>query len=251
MIRKHEPNSWNSFAVNAKQSKIALITGASKGIGRATALALAKEDVFVLAAARTESELKSLCKEISSAGGNSEYLVVDLTQSDDIDQLAAKIQNTGVNLKFLVHSAGVARVGRIADMNLSDWEATLRMNLTIPFLITQKCLPLMSQRSKIVFINSVAGRITFPEWAAYSASKYGLRALADTLRQEVQERGISVTSVYPSSVDTPMQDELPYNWDRAKMLSVENVARVIVQIYRQEPEVCIKEIDLENTAGTF
>ena len=237
--------------MNAKHSDLALITGASKGIGRATALALAREDVFVFATARTESELRSLKDEISAAGGKCDYCVADLAQLDAIDSLVAAIQKTGKRLKFLVHSTGVARVGQIKDMNLYDWDATIRMNLTIPFLLTQKCLPLMEKGSKIVFINSVAGRMTFPEWAAYSASKYGLRALADTLRQEVQSRGISVTSVYPSSVDTPMQDQLPYDWDRKKMLNPEDVARVIVQIYRQPTGVVIKEIDLENAAGTF
>jgi 3-oxoacyl-[acyl-carrier protein] reductase len=237
--------------VNEKHSDLALITGASKGIGRATALALAREGVHVLATARTDSELQTLCDEISAAGGTSEYLVADIAQTSEIDRLISEIQKRGKNLNFLLHSAGVARVGQIADMSESDWENSLRMNLTVPFLLTQKCLSLMENGSKIVFINSVAGRTTFPEWAAYSASKFALKALADTLRQEVQSRGISITSVYPSSVDTPMQDQLPYDWERKKMLRPEDVAKVIVQIYRQPQNVCVKEIDVENAAGTF
>lgn len=237
--------------MSAKHSDLVLITGASKGIGRAAALALALEGAYILATSRTEPELQHLNEEISAAGGSSDYFVNDLAQAHAVDSLIAAIQKTGKQLTFILHSAGVARVGQITDMKLSDWDATIRMNLTIPFLLTQKCLPLMTRGSKIVFINSVAGRTTFPEWAAYSASKYGLKALADTLRQEVQGQGISVTSVYPSSVDTPMQDQLPYDWDRKKMLKPEDVAKTIVQIYRQPAGVVIKEIDLENAAGIF
>jgi NADP-dependent 3-hydroxy acid dehydrogenase YdfG len=232
-------------------SKLALITGASKGIGRATALTLANEDLHLFITARNEEQLNSLSDEISKAGGTCTTFIADLRKPEDMESVLEAIRALNLILSILVHSAGVARVGLISQMKSADWEETLDINLTIPFLLTQLCLPLMSAGSKIIFINSVAGKATFSEWAAYCASKYGLRALADTLRQEVQQQGIAVTSIYPTSVDTPMQDQLPYNWDRSKMLAPADVAAAIANIYHQPANICVKEIDLENNSGTF
>jgi NADP-dependent 3-hydroxy acid dehydrogenase YdfG len=219
-------------------SKLALITGASKGIGRATALTLANEDLHLFITARNEEQLNSLSDEISKAGGTCTTFIADLRKPEDMESVLEAIRALNLILSILVHSAGVARVGLISQMKSADWEETLDINLTIPFLLTQLCLPLMSAGSKIIL-------------AAYCASKYGLRGLADTLRQEVQKQGIAVTSIYPASVDTPMQDQLPYNWDRSKMLAPADVAAAIANIYHQPANICVKEIDLENNSGTF
>jgi NADP-dependent 3-hydroxy acid dehydrogenase YdfG len=237
--------------VNEVPSKLALITGASKGIGRATALTLANEDLHLFLTARNQDQLQSLSDEIKEVGGTSTIYVADLRNAGDINDLIGAIRSIKLNLSLLVHSAGIARIGMVSQMSPSDWEEALQVNLTIPFVITQHCLPLMKRGSKIIFINSVAGKATFSEWAAYCASKHGLRALADTLRQEVQPLGISVTSIYPASVDTPMQDHLPYDWDRTKMLDPMNVAFSIAHVFNQPSDVSIKEIDLENNSGTF
>jgi NAD(P)-dependent dehydrogenase (short-subunit alcohol dehydrogenase family) len=136
-------------------------------------------------------------------------------------------------------------------MTPAAWREVLETNLTVPFLLSRQCIPLMAEHSRIIFINSIGGKLAFPEWSAYCAAKHGLRALADVLRQEVAEKSIRVTSVFPASVDTPLQAELPYNWDRSKMLKAEDVARVIVDIFRQPEQVVIREVDLENPAGVF
>jgi NADP-dependent 3-hydroxy acid dehydrogenase YdfG len=136
-------------------------------------------------------------------------------------------------------------------MSLADWRRVIDVNLTAPFMLTQKILPLMKKDSQFVFINSVGGRQTFPEWSAYCSYKFGLKAFADTLRQEVAKRGIKVTTLFSASVDTVMHSELPYNWDRSKMLKPKDVANALVYLLNQSPEVVIKEMDIENIAGTF
>ena len=152
---------------------------------------------------------------------------------------------------LLVHSAGIAKIGTVETMSFSDWQKTIDVNLSSPFFLSQKCIPHLSKNAHIFFVNSVAGNQTFSEWAAYCASKSGLRALADTLRQELAPGGIKVTSIYPSSVDTPMQDKIPYDWDRSKMLRPDDVAEALVNCYQRPAHVQIKDIHLENLAGTF
>jgi NADP-dependent 3-hydroxy acid dehydrogenase YdfG len=227
----------------------ALITGSTKGIGRATAMALSKAGLHIIATGRNTKELDTLKKEITAQNGTCDIFSLDLTNSDELSTLTDRIGTQSLSL--LVHCAGVALVGKIEEMNLNAWRNVLETNLTIPFILTQKCLPAMKPGSRIIFINSVGGKMAFPEWAAYCAAKHGLRALADVLRTEVAEKGIQVTSIFPTSVDTPMQAGLPYDWDRSKMLKAEDVARMIVNVYREPDNVVIKEIDLENPAGIF
>jgi len=152
---------------------------------------------------------------------------------------------------MVIHNAGTARVGKIEEMPASDWRRVIDVNLTAPFFLTQKVLPLMKSGSQFVFINSVAGRQSFPEWAAYSASKHGLKALADTLRLEVAEKGIRVTTLYPSSVDTLLHDDLPYDWERSKMLKPRDVANAVAYLLKQPDNITINELDIENCAGKF
>ena len=232
-------------------SDLALITGATKGVGRAVALSLASQDVTLLITGRDKHDLQSLKEEIEAQNGSGDYVVADLNEPVAFDQLTDAISSQAKPLRLLVHSAGIAKVGKISAMPLREWQENLAVNLTAPFYLTQKCLPFMPSGSSVVFINSVAGKTSFPEWAAYSAAKAGLAALADTLRLEVQAQGIKVISIFPTSVDTPLQDKLPFNWDRSNMLTAKQVADIVKFCYLQPDQVMLKNIELENIAGTF
>ena len=232
-------------------SDIALITGASRGIGRSTAKAFASSGLTVYAIARNLEDLNSLQQEISHEGGRCIYQSTDLMIDDQIDRIVENVKSTGMKIAVLVHNAGIAKVGQLKDMKPSDWRETIELNLTAPFLLTHKLFPYLADYCHIFFINSVAGRQTFPEWSAYCASKWGLKAMADVLRQELGGTGIKVTSVYPSSVDTALHDHLPYDWDREKMLKDADVSKAIIACFKQSSQVQIREIDLENLSGTF
>jgi NADP-dependent 3-hydroxy acid dehydrogenase YdfG len=232
-------------------SDLALITGASKGIGRATALQLARENIEILATGRNVPDLESLKAQILDAGGTCHVLPAELNKDSGQEALITEIKNSGKKLKLLVHSAGVAKVGKVEEMKKTDWQDVIETNLSVPFYLTRKCLPLMGNGSQIIFINSGAGKQTFSEWAAYCASKHGLRALADVLRAEVGNRGIRVTTIYPASVDTPMQAGLPYGWDTSKMMQPEDVARAVINCFKQPANVTITDLELQNPAGIF
>ena len=232
-------------------SDLALITGASKGIGRATALKLAIEGVEILATGRNVADLESLKDEILAAGGTCHIHPAELTNDSDLNVLIDEITKSGKRLKLLVHSAAVAKVGKVEEMKKADWQDVIETNLSAPFYLTQKCLPLLNSGSQIIFINSRAGKQSFSEWAAYCASKHGLRAMADVLRAEVSVKGIRVTTIYPASVDTPMQTGLPYDWDTSKMMQPEDVARAVIDCFKQPANVTITDLELQNPAGIF
>jgi len=232
-------------------SKLAFVTGASKGIGRAVALEAANCGLDVIITGRNKEDLKSLKDEISRKGQHCYNFSVDLNNFNEIEKLEKDVTNSKRKISLLVHSAGVAQVGCIREMSIEDWEMNIKTNLTAPFIITQKLLPLMVSKSHIIFINSVAGRQSFPEWSSYCASKFGLKAFADCLRSEITSDNIKVTTIFPASVDTPMQDSLPYDWDRTKMLKPKDVAKAVMHCFSQPNDIQIKEFDIENCAGTF
>ncbi len=230
-------------------SEWAVITGASKGIGRATAALAAEENLSVLALGRDENDLQSLKNEVGK--GNIYPLSADLTAANERAEIVSFLKQNTVSVNLLVHSAGIVSLGSVAEMPEQEWRQVLEVNLTVPFLLTKELLPFMKNGSQIVFINSVAGRQAFPDWSAYCVSKFGLRALADTLREETESRGIRVTTVFPAATDTPMQDGIPYGWDRKKMLQAADVAKATMFCYKQPTSVLIKELDIQNMAGTL
>jgi NADP-dependent 3-hydroxy acid dehydrogenase YdfG len=232
-------------------SEIALVTGASKGVGRSIAKRLAETGLTVFATARNVEQLQSLKKEIEEKSGTCIYYATELADESQIVEMVNEIFKEGLEIRVLVQNAGLAIVGPVKNMPLSAWRKTLDVNLTAPFLLTQKSIPILSKIAHLFFINSVAGNQAFADWSAYCASKFGLKALAESLRQELAPEGIKVTTIYPASIDTTMQDKIPYDWDRDKMLNPDDVAEALINCYKQPAHVQIKDIHLENLAGTF
>ena len=233
-------------------AKIAVVSGASRGIGAAIARSLAEHQLAVILLARNKEHLNQVTDYLKAEGGTALAYVCDITKPKDVKKLAEIIAGNNSKIELLINNAGISRTGAVEGMSVGDWNAVINTNLTGSFMLTQALLPVITeQRGQIVFINSVAGKQSFPNWAAYNASKAGLRALADTLRQELTSRGIRVTSIYPAAVDTPIHDDLPYDWDRTKMMRARDIAEAVMYCYKQAPTVRINEIDLENTAGTF
>jgi len=233
-------------------TKLAVVSGASKGIGAAIARSLAEHQLGVVLLGRNKENLNKVADYLKAETGMAMTFPCDITKPKDVQKLVQMIAKTNSKIELLVNNAGISRTGSVEEFSYSDWQAVLDTNLNGSFLLTKSLLPLITdQRGQIIFINSVAGKQSFPEWSAYNASKAGLRALADTLRAELNPRGIRVTSIYPAAVDTPLHDELPYDWDRSKMMRASDIAQAVLFCYKQAPSVRINEIDLENSAGTF
>jgi NADP-dependent 3-hydroxy acid dehydrogenase YdfG len=227
-------------------SKQIMITGANGGIGKEIAKSLAAAGHTIIALARNQQRLQALAGEIGCT-----TISADLTVKEEIEKIATYLNNHNQRINALIHCAGIARVAKIGDMSWEAWQQVLAINLNAPFYLSRVLLPYIKQPGHLIFVNSTAGLDTFPEWGAYCASKYALRALADTLRKELKESSIKVTSVYPASTDTGMHEDLPYNWNRKKMLKAENVARAVAYCIEQSEHVSVNSIDLEHVTGTF
>ena len=186
---------------------VALITGASRGIGAATARELARRGYALVLAARSLPELEALAGELTRAGAPALPVPTDMRRPEHVERLARVALAHFGRVDALINNAGVGGKGRgLARMEPDDVREILAVNLEAPALLTRALLPPMLERRSgaVVFVGSVAGRVALPGSAAYSASKHGLRGLALALRREVRGRGVRITLVAPGFVDTDM-----------------------------------------------
>ena len=194
-----------------ERARVALVTGAGRGIGRATALALAAVGTSVVAAARSLRELEAVVSEIAGAGGEATALVCDLTDRSQSTTLVERAASALGPIDILVNNAGIgssADPRLLADFRNPFWDQTLELNLTAPYLLSKAALPHMrTQRwGRIVTVASINGRIPTPYSGAYVASKHGVIGLMRTLALEVAAEGITVNCVCPGSVRTRVND---------------------------------------------
>jgi 3-oxoacyl-[acyl-carrier protein] reductase len=188
------------------QGRIALVTGASQGIGRACALELARAGATVALAARNESKLAEAAAEISSAGGTAAVFALDVGSEDSIKAGAKAVLEKLGKVEILVNNAGITRDGLVLRMKRPDWDDVLSTNLTGAFLLTQAVLSQMLRNrwGRIVNITSVVGETGQAGQVNYAASKAGLIGMTRALAREVGSRGITVNAVAPGYIETPM-----------------------------------------------
>ena len=207
------------------------ITGASRGIGRATALALAAPGATLALAGRTTAALEELALEVQERGAQALVVPVDLRDLEGLQAAAQSALEVLGGLDVLINNGGIFNVRSLEHTDPTFFEDMLRVNLTAPLVLARACLGALRKSSSAVVVNvlSIAAETGFPANSAYSASKYGLRGLSDVWRAELGEMAIQVRAVYPQGTDTSIFDDVPGDWDRSSMDSVEDVAKLIVQ----------------------
>jgi NADP-dependent 3-hydroxy acid dehydrogenase YdfG len=189
--------------------KIAIVTGASSGIGAEISRALAAQGVRLWLLGRDAARLLAVADEARRWSGSVWTHQVDLGLDQDIRRLVAEVAEKCGAADILVHSAGCISVGKIAEDSVDEFDKQFRVNVRGAYLLTQGLLPLLkASRGQVVFINSSVGLIAKAGSGQYSATKHALKALADTLRQEINGDGVRVTSVYPGQTATQMQASL-------------------------------------------
>jgi NADP-dependent 3-hydroxy acid dehydrogenase YdfG len=187
----------------------ALVTGASSGIGRAIAVALAEECRTVCLVGRRQEMLASVAECVRSRGAEPRCLLADLGCDTEIAALVARLCREEVSLEILVHAAGTYQAGPVDSSPVEDFDAQYRTNLRGPFLLTQALLPILRRTcGEVVFVNSSVVSRPKANVSQYAVTKHGLKALADTLREEVNADGIRVLSLFPGRTATPMQEEI-------------------------------------------
>ncbi len=230
-----------------------IITGASSGIGRATALAFAQRGFAVALLGRSPTRLAAVTEQILSQGGQAQAYTLDLTDWEQLPRQFTAIATEWGIPDILVNSAGIGYTNSLKDTSLQDWQKILDTNVTSIFQTMQAVLPAMRQRGQGTIINllSIAATKVFPNWGAYCVSKAALMTLTKAFALEEQAQGIRIMAISPGSVNTPIwdTDTVQADFDRTQMLTPETVAQVIVQAALLPPDVVIEEMTIMSNAG--
>jgi len=239
------------------KDQVVVITGASSGIGEATALLLAERGAKVVLGARRLERLQDLAKRIAATGGEAVYAVTDVTQRSDLSRLVTLARERYGKLDVLLSNAGIAPISLLDELRVDDWEAMLDVNVKGLLYGIAAALPVFRQQGSGHFVNiaSTAGLITTPTMAVYSATKFAVRAISEGLRQEAGPH-LRVTIISPGFVQTGLADSMTNAETRAliadKMREIaippEAIARAIAFALEQPPEVDLNEIVIRPTA---
>ncbi|RCJ41539.1 short-chain dehydrogenase [Nostoc punctiforme NIES-2108] len=241
--------------MSVEQKQRALITGASSGIGKATALAFAKAGIDVALVSRSLDKLEAVREAVEHTGVEAKAYAVDLARISEVKEKIQAIALDFGDINILVNNAGIAYTGALSEIPLEGWQQVIDLNLTSVFQCIVGILPSMRDRGigTIINVASIAAKQPFAGWGVYSVSKAGLIALSQTLAQEERTHGIRVTAICPGAVNTELWDTetVHVNLDRSKMLTPEIVAESILYTVLLPQQAVIDELTLMPSAGAL
>ena len=232
------------------KGKNALITGAGKGIGKALAIALAKEGVNVALLARTSSDLELVAKEVSDLGVKALVVTADVSSIESVNIAAEKVYKKFNNIDILINNAGIGKFGKFMELEPFQWEQIINVNLMGTYYVTRAFLPKMisEKMGDIINISSTAGLKGNAMTSAYSASKFGVLGLTESLMQEVRKHNIRVTALTPSTVGTDMAIDLNLtDGNPEKVMQAEDIAELVVAQLKLNRRVFIKDAGIWST----
>lgn len=232
------------------KGKVAIVTGAGRGIGRAIATALAKEGVHLGLLARSEDALKEAAAEFEGLGVKAAYAAVDVSSMEQVEQAVKELTNELGTADILVNNAGTGKFASLLDMDPEEWKRTIDVNLMGPYYVTRAVLPQLIEKNggDIINISSTNGLNGAATSSAYSASKFGLIGLTESLAQEVRRNNIRVTALAPSTVATELavQSNL-INGNEEKYMQPEDIAEFVVSQLKLHPRIYVKNATLIGT----
>ena len=231
-----------------------LITGASRGIGRATAKAFADSGWDLLLISRSEDDLENLIKEIDKKEIKIFYKSIDLSNPKDISKGVVELMKNGLLPSVLINNAGVAWTGDLLSMPLEKWDWVMQMNLTSVFQVCSEVVPLMRKKGGLVInVSSHASRNAFPQWGAYCVSKAALASFTKCLAEEERKNFIRACTLTLGSVNSSLwdTDTVGMQFDRDAMLSVDQVALEILHLANQPTNQIIEDLTLMPSTGAF
>lgn len=233
----------------------AIVTGASSGIGKATALAFAKSGIEVALVSRSVAKLKAVAAEIEVLGTTAKVYPLDLAILEQVQHQMTEICTHFGPIDILVNNAGMGYTNSLKNTTLEDWQKVLGLNLTSVFQCIQGVLPQMRDRRQGTIINvaSIAAFNAFPNWGAYGVSKAALVALSKALSVEERENGIRTVTIYPGSVNTPIwdTDTVQADFNRSAMLTPEIVAQSILHTALLPKQAVVEEMIVMPSGGAL
>lgn len=232
------------------QGKTALITGAGKGIGRAIAIELAREGVNIGLLARTKADLDRVADDLASFQVKIVVATADVADMDAVTEAVSIIKSGLGQVDILINNAGISSFGSFMELEPARWEQIVKVNLFGPYYVTRALLPDMIERKSgdIINISSTAGKNGAAVTSAYSASKFALIGMSESLMQEVRKHNIRVTTLTPSTIATDMAKDLKLtdgNPDR--VMQPEDLAELVVSQLKLNRRVFVKEAGLWST----
>ena len=232
----------------------ALITGASRGIGRRTAELLAQQGWDLLLTARSADQLDQLAVQLSGTGVSVASAAIDLTQPDAIVAAMADLLQRGATPSVLINNAGAAYTGNLLSMPLDRWQWLLQLNVTSVMQVCSAVVPSMRENGGLVInISSHAARNAFPQWGAYCVTKAALASFTRCLAEEERGHGIRACTLTLGAVNTPLWDAetVQSDFDRRAMLSVDQAAETLANLAMQPSNQLIEDLTLMPAAGAF
>jgi len=226
-----------------------LITGASRGIGKAIAERLASADTHMFIHGRDPRALSEVERKVGAEQGEVTPIVADLSQASGVEAILETVGREPLDV--LVNNAGIAYVKPVETLSLEEWQHTLAVNVTAPFLLCRRLLLQMPRGAAVVNIMSIAARVGFANWSSYSMSKFALEGFSQSLREELRPRGIRVINVYPSSTNTDLWKSVSGDWPREKMLDSAQVAEAVAFALERPDHVQVDVINIGHIAGTL
>jgi NAD(P)-dependent dehydrogenase (short-subunit alcohol dehydrogenase family) len=232
--------------------RVALITGASQGIGLAIAEALAREGCNLILTARNQAKLDQAAKRLKLHRTRILTVACDVREPAQVEALMNQVRRNFRRLDILINNAGISHANlEVSKLPLETWQEVIETNLTGTFLVTQFALPLMKGGAAIVNNLSVAAKRVFTGASAYNSSKHGALGLTDTLREELRPRGIRVIALLAGAADTAIWDTLWPEAPRKKMMPAETVAEAVVNALALPANSTLEELTLRPSAGTL
>lgn len=237
-------NSLNTLQPYNLEGKVAVVTGASKGIGKAIVDSLADAGAKAVLAARTRDVVEQAAADLRDTGAEAIAVPTDVTDVNAVQNLIQQTVDTYQNIDILINNAGNGIFGTVEDFDPADWDSVINSNLKGVFLCAKYALPhlLANGGGQIINVLSVAAKVAFPASSAYCAAKAGALALTKVLAAEVRHQNIRVTAVLPGSVETPFWDDISQHPDFEKMLKPEHVANTVLSVCQQPLGMVTEEI---------
>lgn len=232
------------------KNKVALVTGGGKGIGKAIAIALAREGANVAICSRKMKDLQEVARRIGDLGRRALPMEADISRESLIRSVVKETASKFGGINILVNNAGLGRFGKIAELSTQDWDTMFEVNLRAMFLCIREALPYLKRNAESVVVNmsSLAGKNAFAGGAGYTATKWGVIALSKCLMLEEREHGVRVITVCPGSVDTDFfnHESLPKP-NRDKILKAEDVAATTLAAIKLPQRAMVNEIEIRPT----
>ena len=233
-------------------SKVAIVTGASRGIGRAISVALAQEAATVILAARSIRKLQETADQVTEAGGKAEIVVTELTEEESIKNLVEITNKKFSRLDILVNNAGVTHSAKLEQTTTEDWERCMQINARAPFILCREALPLLkkSQAGYIINIASVVGVKGYPLQSAYTSSKHALRGMTISLAEELKGSNIRVHLLCPGGVDTELVQKVRPDIRKDELMQPEEIAELVLYLVTHKGNAVIDELHIRRATST-